>query len=86
MISTCLCETQCAVLEQCWLTYHSTRIPAELAYERADIDFENERIGDEIRVRPVRRLNQMIAKFAQFSPDFMAQGRDAAEQAEREAL
>lgn len=65
----------------------AVRIPAELAYERADIDLEIERVGDEIRIRPARRLlGDVLAKFAQFSPDFMAQGREAGEQAERDAL
>ena len=31
------------------------RIPAELAYERNDIDVEIERVGDELRIRPSRR-------------------------------
>lgn len=65
----------------------AVRIPAELAYERNDLDLEIERIGDEIRIRPSRRrLNHVLAKFAQFSPDFMAQGREASEQAERDVL
>ena len=65
----------------------AVRIPAELAYERADIELEIERIGDEIRIRPARRkLKHVVAKFAQFSPDFMEQGRDASEQAERDTL
>jgi antitoxin VapB len=65
----------------------AVRIPAELAYERLDIDLEIERIGDEIRIRPTRRrLDQLLPKFAQFSPDFMAQGRADDEETEREAL
>ncbi len=65
----------------------AVRIPAELAYERADIDLEIERIGDEIRIRPARRrLDNALAKFAQFSPDFMAEGREAGEQADRDTL
>ncbi|MHB0991137.1 MAG: type II toxin-antitoxin system VapB family antitoxin [Burkholderiales bacterium] len=65
----------------------AVRIPAELAYERSDIELEIERIGDEIRIRPAsRRLTHVLAKFAQFSPDFMAQGRDIDTQTDREAL
>ena len=65
----------------------AVRIPAELAYERSDIDVEIERIGDEIRIRPVRRsLAGVLAKFAQFAPDFMADGRGDHDQAERDAL
>jgi len=65
----------------------AVRIPAELAYERSDIDVEIERVGDELRIRPARRsLAGVLAKFAKFSPDFMADGRGDQEQAEREPL
>ena len=65
----------------------AVRIPAELAYERNDIDVEIERVGDELRIRPARRsLAGVLAKFAKFSPDFMANGRGDHDQAEREAL
>lgn len=65
----------------------AVRIPADLAYERTDIELEIEREGDEIRIRPARRsLAGVLTKFAQFSPDFMAQGRGEHEQAERDAL
>jgi antitoxin VapB len=63
------------------------RIPAEIAYERTDIELEIERNGDEIRIRPARRsLSGVLSKFAKFSPDFMAEGRDDQEQAERDTL
>ena len=53
----------------------AVRIPADLAYERTDIDLEIEREGDEIRIRPARRsLAGVLTKFAQFSPEFMAEG------------
>ncbi|WP_038708835.1 antitoxin [Burkholderia sp. lig30] len=59
------------------------QIPADLAYERSDI----ERVGDEIRIRPARRpLTGALEKFANFGPDFMAEGRGDQEQAEREGL
>lgn len=65
----------------------AVRIPAELAYERTDIELEIEREGDEIRIRPARRsLSGVLSKFARFSPGFMAEGRGDQEQAEREAL
>ena len=65
----------------------AVRIPADLAYERTDIVLEIERIGDEIRIRPARRsLSGVLAKFAQFSPDFMAEGRGEQEQPERDVL
>jgi len=65
----------------------AVRIPADIAYERTDMDLEIERKGDEIRIRPARKsLSGVLAKFAKFSPDFMAEGRDDQEQAERDAL
>ena len=65
----------------------AVRIPAELAYERSDIDVEIVRVGDELRIRPARRsLADVLAKFAKFSPDFMAEGRGDHEQAERDTL
>lgn len=63
------------------------RIPAELAYERTDMDLEIERIGEEIRIRPARRsLVGVLSKFAAFPPDFLNEGRDSQEQAERDAI
>ncbi|MBY0242648.1 MAG: type II toxin-antitoxin system VapB family antitoxin [Burkholderiaceae bacterium] len=65
----------------------AVRIPADLAYDRTDIELEIERIGDELRIRPARRrLAGVMKKFAQFGPDFMADGRGEQEQVEREAL
>lgn len=65
----------------------AVRIPADLAYERTDIELEIERDGDEIRIRPARRsLSGVLSKFAQFSPDFMSEGRGDQEQEERDSL
>ena len=65
----------------------AVRIPADLAYERSDIELEIERIGSELRIRPARRaLTGVLAKFARFSPDFMADGREQHEQAQRESF
>jgi antitoxin VapB len=65
----------------------AVRIPADLAYERTDIELEIERQGDEIRIRPARRsLSGVLTKFARFSPGFMDQGRGNHEQVERDAL
>lgn len=65
----------------------AVRIPADLAYERTDIDLEIERHGDEIRIRPARRsLAGVLSKFAAFSPDFMSEGREDQEQADRDAI
>lgn len=62
-----------------------TRKPAELASERSDLEIE--RIGDETRIRTTsRRLNQVLAKFAQFAPGFMPQGRDTDKQFDRKTL
>jgi antitoxin VapB len=45
------------------------------------------RVGDELRIRPVRRrLTGVLKKFAKFSPDFMSEGREEHEQIEREGL
>lgn len=65
----------------------AVRIPADLAFERTDIELEIEREGDEIRIRPARRtLGGVLNKFARFSPDFMAEGREEHEQDERDSL
>jgi antitoxin VapB len=65
----------------------AVRIPAEIAYERTDVDVEIERIGDEIRIRPAQRpLTGVLEKFAKFGKDFMAKGRGDEEQADRETL
>ncbi len=65
----------------------AVRIPADMAYERTDIELEIEREGDEIRIRPVRQLmTGVLAKFAKFSSDFMAEGRGDQQQAERDIL
>lgn len=65
----------------------AVRIPADMAFERTDVEFEIERVGDEIRIRPARRkLDKVHDKFALFSADFMQHGRTAGEQAERDAL
>ena len=65
----------------------AVRVPAELAYERTDIDLEIERVGDELRIRPARRpLTGVLKKFSEFGPDFMVNGRGEHEQSEREAL
>ncbi len=63
------------------------RIPAELAYNSLDIELVIEREGDELHIRPARRrLGDVLAKFAQFSPDFMSEGRGVNAEGEREAL
>lgn len=65
----------------------AVRIPADLAYERTDVELEIERVGDELRIRPARRsLAGVLSKFAAFSPEFLAEGRGEQEQADREGF
>ena len=65
----------------------AVRIPADLAYPRTDVELEIERVGDEIRIRPVRKsLAGALEAFAVFSADFMSEGRGDQEQAEREPI
>lgn len=65
----------------------AVRIPAEYAYERADMDVEIERIGDEIRIRPARRrLDQVMNKFAQFSANYMTEERAENQESQRDIL
>ena len=63
----------------------AVRIPADLAFARTDIKLEIERVGVELRIRPVRRsLAGVLGKFSSFSAEVMSQGRGDQEQAERE--
>ncbi len=65
----------------------AVRIPAELAYERTDLELEIERIGEELRIRPARRrLDHLLEKFGRFSADFMAEGRAENQEGERDTL
>jgi len=65
----------------------AVRIPAELAYDRSDIDVEIERVGDELRIRPASRaLDGVLARFEGFSDDFMAAGRGMNVESERDVL
>ena len=65
----------------------AVRIPAELAYTSLDIELVIERQGDELRIRPAQlRLGDGLGKLAQFSPDFMSEGRGQNIEGERETL
>lgn len=65
----------------------AVRIPAGLAFDNTDMELEIERIGDEIRIRPARQsLENVMDIFANFSPDFMSEGRGDQEQADRDTL
>lgn len=64
----------------------AVRIPRELAFDSATQEVEIERRGDGLFIRPVE--SQTLAGigdiFAMFSADFMADGREVHEQAERD--
>ncbi|WP_334473015.1 type II toxin-antitoxin system VapB family antitoxin [Arsenophonus sp. PmNCSU2021_1] len=65
----------------------AVRIPAGLAFENTDMELEIERIGDEIRIRPARQsLENVMDIFANFSSDFMSEGRDTHEQVDRDTI
>jgi len=65
----------------------AVRIPAQLAYSKWDLDLIIERHGDELRIRPVqKKMSNVMKKFAQFSPDFMVEGRGENIEKERESL
>jgi len=65
----------------------AVRIPAELAYSSWDIELVIERQGDELRIRPAcRRMGDVLSKLAQFSADFMSEGRGLNVEGERESL
>lgn len=64
----------------------AVRIPKELNFGAATQDVEIERQGEVLIIRPLqrRKLAGLGAKFAAFSPDFMAEGRELHEQTERD--
>ncbi|MFK0333901.1 type II toxin-antitoxin system VapB family antitoxin [Rhizobium sp. NPDC090275] len=65
----------------------AVRIPAELAFDRTDVELEIERVGDELRIRPVRQsLAGVLDVFARFSPTFLKNGREDHEQSERNPI
>jgi predicted nucleic acid-binding protein/virulence-associated protein VagC len=53
----------------------AVRIPAELAYERSDLEQKIERCGDELRIRPTDRpITGALESLAAFSPSFFGAG------------
>ena len=65
----------------------AVRIPSEFQYERLDIEYEIERNGEMITIRPAQRpLNRLMDKFRAFSDDFMADGREQEIDDRRDAL
>lgn len=66
----------------------AVRIPAEIAYERTDIELNIIREGDRIIIEPVAKrvsLGDMLRKMKPL-PNFMAEGRGNQEQKKRESL
>lgn len=54
----------------------AVRIPKELQFERLDVEYEIERQGDTLIIRPIgASLTDILEKFAAFSADFLAEGR-----------
>jgi antitoxin VapB len=65
----------------------AVRIPKEIQFDRLDVEYEIERQGDVIIIRPVGPpLTNVLERFAAFSDDFMAKGRPDQGIQEREAL
>ncbi|MBI4755754.1 MAG: AbrB/MazE/SpoVT family DNA-binding domain-containing protein [Betaproteobacteria bacterium] len=64
----------------------AVRIPKELAIAEASQEVEIEKVGNTLVLRPVSRqtLAGVGKIFAMFSPDFMAEGREFHEEAERD--
>lgn len=61
----------------------AVHIPADLAYEHFDLDLEIERYGDELGIRPARRLiTGVLVALSPFSINCLAGGRPDQEQAE----
>lgn len=61
-------------------------IPKELAFAADVQDVEIERVGDSLVVRPAegKSLGDLMAVFASFPPEFMAESREFHEQNERD--
>ncbi|MFZ4641292.1 MAG: antitoxin [Nodosilinea sp.] len=65
----------------------AVRIPKEIQFERLDVEYEIERQGEVIIIRPVGApLTRVLERFAAFSDDFMAAGRPDQGTQERETL
>ncbi|WP_008308072.1 antitoxin [Leptolyngbya sp. PCC 6406] len=65
----------------------AVRIPKEMQFERLDVEYEIERQGDVLIIRPVGApLVNVLERFAAFSADFMAEGRPDPGMQDRESL
>ena len=64
----------------------AVRIPKEIAFDAGVPEVEIERRGEVVSIRPAKRksLAGVMRVFASFSPDFMADGRAARRQKERD--
>jgi antitoxin VapB len=63
----------------------AVRIPKELQFGQLDAEYEIERQGDRLIISPVgASLTAVLALFAAFSDDFMAEGRPEQGTQERE--
>ena len=55
----------------------AVHIPNALAYEDAEVELEIEKVGNELRIRPVRKaLTGLSEKFATFPDDMFSDGRE----------
>lgn len=65
----------------------AVRIPKELQFEQLDVDYDIERQGDALIIRPVGApLTDVLERFAAFSKDFMAEGRPPQDDQDRDPL
>ncbi|MBW4462672.1 MAG: AbrB/MazE/SpoVT family DNA-binding domain-containing protein [Nodosilinea sp. WJT8-NPBG4] len=65
----------------------AVRIPKELQFEQLDVEYDIERQGDTLIIRPVGApLIDVLERFAAFSEDFMTEGRPAQSDQNRDTL
>lgn len=65
----------------------AVRIPKELQFEQLDVEYEIERQGDALIIRPIKApLINVLERFAAFSEDFMGEGRPAQSDQDRDPL
>jgi antitoxin VapB len=67
--------------------FQAVQIPKEIEFDRLDVEYEIERQGNMIIIRPVRTsLVNILDRFSAFSDDFMAEGRPDQGTQERETV
>lgn len=64
----------------------AVRIPAEIAYDETEAEFEIRREGDTLIIAPVKRSPAEILRQLKPLPDFMSGGRGDQEQKNRDPL